>query len=484
MKLDEVFSIFGRIEWNQSSPEQLVDSIEFDSRKISKNSIFVAVKGLHSDGHDHLASALQKGAIAIVVENRERVPSTYQGAVLVVLDSRWALQELLRIFYDRPEDKLIAIGITGTNGKTSSTYLIESILNEAELPCGVMGTIDHHFKNQKWTSELTTPDTVTFYQRLNDFCRLGAKAFVMEVSSHSLKQKRVPIQFDIAVFTNFTRDHLDYHQTMEDYFECKQKLFTEHLKKQGDVFAVLNSDDPMVSQVQIHPSAVSIKFGQGAVDFKFAVESTTLQGTQLVLTEKNQTWKYQIPLVGLHNVYNAIGAIVVARCLGVPHQLCQQALKKFRGIPGRLQKVSPQKNIFVDYAHTPDALEKVLQTLRPLVSHGKLICVFGCGGDRDRGKRPEMADAALRGADVTIVTSDNPRSEDPQKIIDEIIGDKKNSFISYVDRRQALQKACELCGNNDAVLVAGKGHEDYQIIGTEKRHFSDVEEIEKILNTL
>lgn len=482
MTIKELFSIFGKINWNQAKPDDLVQGVQSDSRKVQTGFVFVAVQGVNVDGHTHIEAAIQNGAIALVVESRRRVPSSYTGAVLEVLDSKIALAELLKNFYQRPEERLISIAVTGTNGKTSSAYMIEAILNEADIPCGVMGTIDHHFKAQKWASDLTTPDTVTFYQRLDEFSRCGAKAFVMEVSSHSLKQQRVPILFDVAVFTNLSRDHLDYHKTMEDYWQSKQLLFTDHLKPSGDVFAILNNDDSHVKYTRTPQGVVRLTIGVQNADFMFRVSNISLSGTTFSVTHQHREQCYQTSLIGLHNIYNLVGAIAVAQSLGVSSSICHRAIEKFSGVPGRLQKVlnSSQKHVFVDYAHTPDALLKSLATLKPMVT-GQLICVFGCGGDRDRGKRPEMAKVAVQHADQVIVTSDNPRTEDPLSIIQEIIAGHSSSLVVEVDRAAAIERACRICGDNDVILVAGKGHEDYQIIGREKTHFSDVEQILKNL---
>ncbi|MBY0315426.1 MAG: UDP-N-acetylmuramoyl-L-alanyl-D-glutamate--2,6-diaminopimelate ligase, partial [Bdellovibrionales bacterium] len=451
-------------------------------RKIQSGFVFVAVRGINSDGHDHIDMAVQNGAQALVVECADHIPENFKGAVLEVFDSKIILAELLKIFYERPEERMISIAVTGTNGKTSTSYMIESILNEASIPCGVIGTIDHHFQENRWVSDLTTPDTVTFYRRLDEFCRLGAKAFVMEVSSHSLKQRRVPILFDIAIFTNLSRDHLDYHKTMEDYWQSKQMLFTDHLKSSDDVFAILNNDDAHVKYTKTPKGVIRLTIGMQAADLLFQIKQTSLAGVEFSITHQNKIYSYKTMMTGLHNVYNWVGAIAAVLALGVSHSQIQRAVEKFPGVPGRLQKIPNRanKHVFVDYAHTPDALLKALTTLKE-VTTGKLICVFGCGGDRDRGKRPEMAKVAAQVASTVIVTSDNPRTEDPQDIINQIIAGSEKSFLTEVDRAKAIEMACQLCTENDVVLIAGKGHEDYQIIGRDKLHFSDREEVLKFL---
>ncbi len=497
MTLKNLLTFFGKIDWQQMSPDFVVQGVTSDSRKSGVGFIFVAVKGVNSDGHDYLQKAIDQGACAVVVESTQNIPASYKGAVVQVLDSALAYASVLSEFYSHPEDKLISVGITGTNGKTSSSYLIEQILNFAHVPCGVMGTIDHHLQKNVWKSSLTTPDAATFYQRLQDFIALGAKAYVMEVSSHSLKQKRVPTRFDVTLFTNFTRDHLDYHATMDDYFESKQKLFTEHLKHEGDVFAILNADDDKVKNVRVDRRAQIFTFGQAAdCDFHYRITETTVDGMEFEVVEKRSaekmlTYKYQTSMIGAHNVANCVGAIAVARCLGVSHEICQLAIKQFTGVPGRLQRVpnKHRRHVFVDYAHTPDALEKVLQAVLKIKSpNAQLISIFGCGGDRDQGKRPLMMQMAQKYSSHTVVTSDNPRSEDPQHIIDQILAGGvvgKNSNAKYmtteIDREEAFRKALALSKPEDVIVVAGKGHENYQIIGATTLPFSDFEKMQALL---
>jgi UDP-N-acetylmuramoyl-L-alanyl-D-glutamate--2,6-diaminopimelate ligase len=487
MTLKQLLNIFGKIEWQQTTPEFIPQGVTSDSRQVVPGSVFVAVKGVSSDGHDYISAAIEKGACAVVVESTAKIPATFHGAVVQVLDSALAYSSLLAEYYTHPEEKLISVGITGTNGKTSSSYLIEQILNQAGLPCGVMGTIDHHLQNKTWKSDLTTPDTGTFYKRLQDFVDLGAKAYVMEVSSHSLKQKRVPTKFDVALFTNFTRDHLDYHKTMDDYFASKEKLFTEHLKSDRDVFVILNNDDEAVKKVRVANSAQAWTFGQtDDCDFFFTITKTSIEGMEFEIREKkSQPQLYQTPMVGAHNVANCVGAIAVARCLGVSHEICRRAMSSFSGVPGRLQRVPNRhrRHVFIDYAHTPDALEKVLLALQKIKAPGaQLITVFGCGGDRDQGKRPLMREVAQKFSTQIVVTSDNPRTEEPQKIIEQILcGVKSPNIFTQVDRERALQQAIHLSQPEDVILVAGKGHEDYQIIGTQVFSFSDYQKMKAIL---
>ncbi len=486
MTLKNLLTLFGKIHWQQTSPDAVVSGVTSDSREVKPGFVFVAVRGVTRDGHDFFESAIRGGALALVVENRQKVPSSFSGVVVEVLDGALAYSQLLGEFYLHPEEKLISIGITGTNGKTSSSYLIEAILNSAGIPCGVMGTIDHHFQQQSWKSGLTTPDTATFYQRLQDFVDLGAKAYVMEVSSHSLKQNRVPTLFDVGLFTNFTRDHLDYHLTMDDYFASKEKLFTQHLKTNGDAYAILNADDEAVKKTRVSQTAQTWTFAQkGAADFQYTLRTQDLSGCEFEVREKSNSFSYRTPMIGAHNVANCVGAIAVARGLGVSHEVCKQAMQNFSGVPGRLQRVpnTLNKNAFIDYAHTPDALEQVLTTLKTLQGSAQLITVFGCGGDRDRGKRPLMREVAEKFSSQVIVTSDNPRSEDPQAIIEDILqGKTSTKIMNEVDRYKALQKAVAISRPGDIILIAGKGHENTQTIGKDVFPFSDYDKIKELLN--
>lgn len=492
MTLKQLFSIFGKIDWRSTSPDTPIVGVHADSRKITGGMVFVATRGVGRDGHDYLPQAIDQGAVAVVVETVDNIPEDFSGVILQVLDAKWALSQLLSLFYSKPEERLISIGVTGTNGKTSTAYLLEAFLSEAQIPCGVMGTIDHHFQDKIWKSQLTTPDTNTFYERLEQFSSAGAKAFVMEISSHSLKQRRIPILFDVAIFTNFTRDHLDYHQTMQDYFDSKQMLFTDHLKTDGDTFAILNGDDEAVAAVKVAPQTQKIFIGQkNQPRFGFKKESESLEGTIFSITEAGVgSFKYTTGLVGTHNLYNITGAVAAARVLGISHSHCQRALQKFTGIPGRLQRVPNirQRHAFVDYAHTPDALEKVLEALRemrPAGSTAKIITIFGCGGDRDKGKRPLMGRTAQKFSDQIVVTSDNPRSEDPQAILQDIVqGLDPAGVIVEADREKAFRAAVQASRPGDILLIAGKGHEDYQIIGSQTLHFSDFDTMKTILQEL
>lgn len=502
MKLHQLFSLFEAVP--PSSLEAEVSGIFFDARHVIPGSVFVAISGTKNDGHDYIVQAIENGAIALVVEKSDLVPQTFKGFVLTVPNSRQMLDILASRFYDYPSQKLFCFGVTGTNGKTSITYLLEHILNENKKLTGVMGTVNHRVGTQIWHSEMTTPDPVTLQKRLQEFVQQGAGYCAMEISSHALDQKRADsVQFNTVIFTNLTLDHLDYHQTMEHYFQSKQRLFTDLMwsSLKRPLFAVINIDDNFGRKLKVAEPVVAWTYGQRESDFQFKVLKMDYAKTEFELKTPLEKINISIPLAGLFNVYNVVACLAAALSAGVPIAQSVQALQSFTGVPGRLQRVEPAtKNVFVDYAHTPDALENTLNALNDIrkqtqqsnhtqavvhsPSQGKIITVFGCGGDRDKSKRPQMAQIAAQKSDYVFITSDNPRTEDPEQILKDIVagipGDYKN-FSVEVDREKSIAQALQMATDNDVVLIAGKGHEDYQIIGTTKHHFSDFEVARKYL---
>ncbi len=473
----------------QEKLTQTITKITSSSKQIDNNSLFIAEKGIRHDGHQFISEAINKKAAAIVLENDSIVVSKYTGVIAKVPSTRKFICELASRFYNYPSSKLFCVGVTGTNGKTSTTYIIEWLLNQNQISTGVIGTINHHLKDKMWETTHTTPDPISLQERLNEFVNEGAKALAIEVSSHALDQFRVnELQFDVAIFTNLTRDHLDYHITMENYFASKNKLFSDLLpqsKKQRKA-AFLNGDDPWVQKVEVPVKISKYFFGQNPKhDLYFEILSMEFGFTKFKLISPWGTEIFKSPLVGLHNVYNVVGAIGACLFKGIKITTIKKNLESFTGIPGRLQLVlntsaQKQKFIFIDYAHTPDALENVLKSLVKLKTkshlNSKIITVFGCGGDRDKGKRPLMAAIAETYSDHVIVTSDNPRTEEPIKIIEEIeIGFKDKNYDSIENRKLAIQHALKISNINDVVLIAGKGHETYQIIGKEKFYFNDYE---------
>jgi UDP-N-acetylmuramoyl-L-alanyl-D-glutamate--2,6-diaminopimelate ligase len=492
MKLAQLLSVFQQLKWGESANEE-VKEITQDSRQAKPGTVFVAIRGTTSDGHGYVAKAAEQGALALVVEDDTSVPKTYDGAVVKTKNTRAALDLLAQRFYGNPAQELFCAAVTGTNGKTTITYMIEAIFTKFGWPTGVLGTIDHHLGEHKWPSALTTPDPLTLQRRLKEFVSLGAQAAAFEVSSHALSQSRADsIPFAVGIFTNLTRDHLDYHHTMENYFHAKEKLFSELLGRHPQTaVAVLNGDDATVRKTRVKEGVTTWWYGLANADFEFKILKQDLSGSLFHLSTPRGNTEVHLPCPGMHNVYNATAAIAAALAAGVALETAAAALNTFYGAPGRLEKVPNKRgmHIFVDYAHTDDAVHTVLkalaQTQEASRAKGQIITVFGCGGDRDRGKRPLMAKAACEYSQTVIITSDNPRTEDPLKIIGEIktgvpVGWKGRLLIEP-DRRQALSTALQTAREGDVILVAGKGHEDYQIIGDRKLPFSDQKAIAELL---
>jgi UDP-N-acetylmuramoyl-L-alanyl-D-glutamate--2,6-diaminopimelate ligase len=493
MKLHQLFSFFGKSEADSADTSVLnqeVEAVCFDTRNIKPSSVFIAVKGTGQDGHDYLAQAAELGAIAMVVENKSKVPKDYPHLVVEVPDTRQALDLLASKFYNFPSQDLFCIGVTGTNGKTSITYFLEHIFNFHRKPAAVIGTVNHRLKDKVWDSGVTTPDPVTLQKRLREFSDLGAVAVAMEVSSHALEQKRVQsVNFNTVIFTNLTLDHLDYHGTMQNYFAAKQKLFTDlmWLTVKTPKFAVINVDDSYGRKLRVAEDVIAWTYGKRESDFQFKVLDMNFNETEIEITTATESHKFLLPVCGEHNAYNAVASAVAALSAGISLQQSFEALKSFSGVPGRLQRVESlsRKIAFVDYAHTPDALENVLKAIRSVRDSSgyksRIITVFGCGGDRDKSKRPLMAKVASQLSDFVFVTSDNPRTESPQAIVDDIAAGLSGPHEIVLDRESAIKKSLQMADLDDIVLIAGKGHEDYQIIGTEKTPFSDLEKAAKYL---
>ncbi len=485
-----------------------VTGIVFDSRKVIPGSLFVALRGEQVDGRLYIPEAIGKGCLAVVLDDAQgwgelAVPS------IPVPDSHEALGALAAAWYGSPAEQLQLIGITGTNGKTTCSWLIEGMLLAAGHRPGVIGTVNYRFHGQDGLhviqdAPLTTPDPITLQRLLRIMADNLVTHVIIEVSSHALQQKRLGgMCFDVALFTNLTRDHLDYHPTMEQYFEAKKLLFARHLKQDG--VAVIVADTPEqgtdwgASLARSLPDTRLIHCGVSPQCEVGAGSLTqSLEGFRCVVHLKGESFAFTSALTGNYNVRNVLAAAGVGIGLGLSSELILQGLATVGCVPGRLERValptveaSAGPAVFVDYAHTPDALENVLKTLKE-VSARRLFCVFGCGGDRDRGKRPIMGAIAGRYADVVIVTSDNPRSEDPEAIITaivegvaasgkrlctvpEVLGADSplDGYVVVPDRKVAISLACGLAGPGDSILVAGKGHEDYQLIGTEKHFFDD-----------
>lgn len=513
--------------------EKDISGIAYDSRKVKKGEIFVAVRGGNFDGHDFIEDAIKRGAVAVVYE--ERAISNRQSPIddfierypdivwIGVNDSRDALAAISNNFYGRPSEELTIIGITGTNGKTTTSYLVKSIIEKWGRDVGLIGTITYLIKDKAYDAPHTTPEAPDFQSILREMADNGCSHAVSEVSSHALSQKRVDYtKFHVAIFTNLTRDHLDFHQTMEDYFMAKKRLFNELLSEDGT--AVINIDDPYGERL------VNILKGQESKNKKikvltYAIKNqdadvaaydikTTFKGTSFKFKiqnskfkiEENKVCEIMSPLVGITNVYNMLSAICAALSLDIPIKAIKEGIAMTGLVKGRFEKVDLGQDFLavVDYAHTEDALERLLLTARQLLEayrfaektekmmkvkrkeysiqerpgavekKGKIITVFGCGGDRDRGKRSKMGEIAAKLSDFVIITSDNPRSESPRAIIRDIEkGMDGDNYIVIPDRNVAISMAVELASSGDIVLVAGKGHEDYQEIQGRRYSFSD-----------
>jgi UDP-N-acetylmuramoyl-L-alanyl-D-glutamate--2,6-diaminopimelate ligase len=488
MKLSAVIQGTGARGDLEGDPD--IAAVTADSRAVGPGVLFVAVAGTRADGHGFAAEAARRGAPAVVAERPVPCPP---ARLLLAPSSRRALALAAANLAGRPGDALRLAAVTGTNGKTTVTYLVEACLREAGIPAGVLGTVTHRWPGVARPASHTTPDPVVVQGLLAEMRSAGARAAVMEVSSHALDQERVSgLRFAAAGFTNLTRDHLDYHGTMEAYFAAKRRLFHEHLAEGG--VAVVNARDPFGARLaaELGPGRRVWRYGVRAEDeLRAAGAITTLDGISARLTTPPGELALRSPLVGAHNLENLLCAAGLALALGVDLAAVGRALAASRGAPGRLERVDGRGvAVFVDYAHTDDALARALEALRA-ASPRRLLCVFGCGGDRDRGKRPLMGRAAAA-ADLAVVTSDNPRTEDPAAIIAEIVPGLEaagrprlaaaaarggaEGFLVEPDRRAAIALAVACARAGDAVLVAGKGHEDHQIVGTERRPFSDREE--------
>lgn len=458
-----------------------VDHLANDSRNVDRNGLFVAISGIHADGHVFIDKAVQNGAIAVVCE---AMPANHDirfpGIAFVhVTNSRAALAELGAAFYGDPSHSMTTIGVTGTNGKTTVTYLLHHVLSHLGRKTGLIGTIEVRIGDRVLETSLTTPDAIDIHKLFRQMADADCSACAMEVSSHALDQDRVrSIDFEAGVFTNLSRDHLDYHETFEAYLSAKKKLFDQ---LRPDSVAVYNIDDDAAERMVADTTAVKISYGltEGAQVHAELLENS-IEGLRLRLDGEDRRFR----LVGRFNAYNLAAAYAVLGGLGYGHSEALDALQEAPPVPGRFELIHATDGRFavVDYAHTPDALENVLQTAADTKDQdARIICVFGCGGDRDRAKRPMMGAVAERLADDVIVTSDNPRTEDSEEIMVDIRSgfDHPDEATWIVERRQAIREAVKKARAGDVIVVAGKGHETYQIVGTEKTHMDDREIVRK-----
>ncbi|MHC4606881.1 MAG: UDP-N-acetylmuramoyl-L-alanyl-D-glutamate--2,6-diaminopimelate ligase [Planctomycetota bacterium] len=453
--------------------EAEIHGVVCDSRKVQPGYIFVAVPGTRADGHDFIADAVQRGAAAVVYQ--KSLPDGVGVPAFRVDASRKAMAELAARIHSKPTHQLNVVGVTGTNGKSTTVYLMRSILEAAGEKVGLLGTIQYMLGSRAVPAPVTTPGCDDLQSYFSEMVGAGCRSAVMEVSSHALDQDRVfGTRFAAGVFTNLTRDHIDYHRTMEDYRDAKAKLFGM-LPERG--IAVLNADDPVSGYLAERTRARVIRYGlNGGADITASVDSCTLSGTRFTLGLGAARVPVRSRLVGRHNVSNMLAAASCAWSMGYDADPIRAGLQAMTAMPGRLEPVDEGQEfgVFVDYAHTDDALRNVLESLRPIV-RGRIILVFGCGGDRDRGKRSKMGHVAEQRSDLAIVTSDNPRSENPLDIIRGIEGGFRNKsrYLIEPDRRAAIKLGISLARPGDAVLIAGKGHETIQIFRDCARPFDD-----------
>ena len=474
-----------------------IAGIADDSREVQDGYAFVCMPALYesqharwvygTDGHDYIPKAVKNGAAAVVFQTPSSVKrNSLRKAVYVqVQDTRYALAKMAANFYDHPSRRLMMVGVTGTNGKTSTCYLTRAVLAAGNMETAVLGTITQRVAGSDVPAGMTTPEAHRLQKMLRDAVEEGLDGVVMEVSSHALELKRADgIEFDVAVFTNLTQDHLDFHKDIDGYLAAKTRLFSDLLKDDKPSFAIVNADDQAGKHIIQHTDAEVITYAvRGEADLRIVDAQSSVDGlTFRASIRGSETVEVRLQVLGEYNLYNALAAMGVGISQGLDLSAIKEGLESVDIVPGRFQRVDCGQDytVVVDYAHTPDALERVLSAAREIAT-GRLISVFGCGGDRDKGKRPIMGRVATTLSDYSIITSDNPRSEDPMEIISQIQEGIKNGrsegqFYELIpDRRSAIQKAVEMAEKGDIVVVAGKGHEPYQILKNERIHFDDRE---------
>lgn len=466
----------------KGNEESKVQNIRYDNRKIEQGDAFVCVKGFKVDGHSFIGDAIKKGAKTLIVQ--EDVSVQEDITIIKVRDTRKALAIMSSNYFGNPKDKLKIIGITGTNGKTTSAFIIKSILEKAGFMTGLIGTIANYIGNKKVDAVRTTPESYELHELFKNMVDAGVEYCVMEVSSHSLELDRVyGVQFEEGIFTNLTRDHLDFHKTLENYYNAKFKLF------ERSNHSIINLDDPYGANIvkDIEERGVKTKVSTFSIekesDFKaFEIKSHSNGSEFKVNLEGIEEFSINIP--GEYNIYNSLGCIICAYNLNIPMDKIKEGLSDVV-IPGRCELVAKEKNlpysIIIDYAHTPDGLENILSTVKAFTKN-RMISVFGCGGDRDKVKRPQMGKIGCELSDIAIITSDNPRSEEPMDIINDIVKPLNyDNFVIEVNRKEAIRKAMNMALEGDVIVIAGKGHETYQILKDETIHFDEREVVYDIL---
>lgn len=500
MKLSQLLKNADILKISGSSDLEIT-GVHHDSRSVEPGGLFFALKGVNADGCNFIPAAIANGAVAIVAERPVEMPP--HVTLVLTPDARGLMARAAANFYGDPTAGLPLVGITGTNGKTTTTYIIEGILKAAGIEAAVLGTISYRFGEVAVEASHTTPESTELQAAMGKLAAAGAKGFVMEVSSHSLEQRRVDgCHFDVGIFSNLTRDHLDYHGSMEGYLAAKTRLFSELL--QPDELkpyrrAAVNMDDPKGAEVAAAASCPVITYGTAeSNDIHPVGIRMTVNGISGTVITPVGSIQFNSGLLGRFNLSNILAAVAAGVALRLPLSAIKAGVEGHLPVPGRLERVDNSRGVtcLVDYAHTGDALENVLTTLKEIAT-GRIITLFGCGGDRDNGKRPIMGGVAARYSDFAVVTSDNPRTEDPWRILEMVkagvvatgvreylpseitSGFKEKGFVVIENRREAIQFAVRLALPGDILLLAGKGHEDYQIIGTTKHHFDDREEAAK-----
>lgn len=474
-------SLFQDVSYTGTLPEMEITDLTADSRKAGPGVLFVCIPGERADGHDFACAAAEAGSPAVVALYDTGAPVPH----ILVKDTRLAYALCCANFFGRPAERLRLVGVTGTNGKTTITTLVKEVLEYSGYKTGLIGTIVNMAGMKKLPSHLTTPEPYEFQQLLKTIADEGCTFAVMEVSSHALAQERVAgCHFETAVFTNLTQDHLDFHKSMENYLKAKEKLFA-----MCDL-GIINVDDDYAADILRTATCKTLTYSAQYMNANYTARNIKLKndGVEYEMVGDSLIGRVSVPIPGAFSVYNTLAAAACAVSLGVPFQEVLEALHQVKGVKGRIEVVPTGRDytVIVDYAHTPDALEKILKSIKGFAK-GRVVALFGCGGDRDRTKRPIMGMMAQSNADFCVVTSDNPRTEDPQAIIDDILTGMQESTTPYVvvpNRREAIAYALKNAQKDDIILLAGKGHEDYQIIGQEKHHFDEREVVAEILRCL
>jgi len=473
--------------WAQTrrlAADEPITGVTMDSRRVEPGNLFVAVEGYVADGHDFITEAVRRGAVGIVFEKESYAQAIPDGVSAIrVADSRRAAAQIAAQFWDYPSDDLVLVGITGTNGKTTSAFLVDSIFRAAGASTALLSTLARFICGKQLEANLTTPSSAELQELLAQMREAGATHVTMEVSSHGLAQQRTWMcKFDGAIFTNLTQDHLDFHADLDDYFAAKLRLFTDYVelaKPNKAMVAAINADDAFGERIVQRTPARTVTYGlDETAQVSASRISAGASGIQFMLTlpDRGPT-AVKLNLTGSFNLYNALAAAACTWGLGVEPKAIVTGLEQLDGVPGRFERIDEGQDftVIVDYAHTPNALENVLQTARKLTAV-RLVCVFGCGGDRDAGKRPQMGRIVTSLCDFAVITSDNPRSEEPLEIIEQIrMGAVGDSYIIQPDRRRAIFMAIQRCQPGDVLVIAGKGHETYQIIGDQRIPFDDRE---------